>query len=229
MSKNLHAGHRKRVKEKYVKHGIDPFADHELLELLLFYCIPMRDTNEIAHKILREFGTLHNLFEANPLDISRKCKVTENTAILISMIPSLAQRYSLSKWSNRTLLNKPNIAAEFALSIFTGKIIEHFYIFCMDKHRRLLYPALISKGSTSEAPVYPRQIVDIVLKYQAESVILAHNHPHGLPNPSRNDIKSTKLIIKVLEAISVELLDHIIVAGTKHYSFCENKMLNFVY
>jgi DNA repair protein RadC len=89
----MHEGHRKRVKDRFLSEGLDAFEDHQVLELLLFYCIPRRDTNELAHRMIKEFGSLAGLFEAEPKDISKRCGVSENTAILVSLVPSLARRY----------------------------------------------------------------------------------------------------------------------------------------
>ncbi len=225
----LHKGHRKRVRDRYIESGLDSFEPHQIVELLLFYCIPMKDTNELAHKMIKEFGTFHNLLEAHPLEIVKRCGVSENVAVLISLIPSLSRRYLTSKWDKKVSLANSTIAGKFAVSFFTGRTVEHFYIFCLDVQKNLLYPALIAKGSLSEAPIYPREIVAAVLNHQASCIILAHNHPGGLLSASRSDIEATKLIKNVLEPINVDVLDHIIVAGEGYYSFAEKRVLNLSY
>ncbi|MDD2480986.1 MAG: DNA repair protein RadC [Lutispora sp.] len=225
MDKNLHAGHRQRVKNRYLSEGLDSFNDHQILEILLFYCIPMKDTNELAHKMINEFGTLAGLFEADTKDISRRCGVTENTAILVSMIPSLARRYFKGKWGDKPLLNSSTKAGEYAVSLFAGRTYEAFFLICLDAQNRVNYAALVHEGTINEAPIYPRMIVETALRHQANSVILAHNHPGGSMQPSKADIEVTKKITAALGAISISVMDHIIVAGDKYYSFAEQDLM----
>jgi len=225
MDDKIHAGHRQRVKERFLKEGLDAFEDHQVLELILFYCIPMKDTNELAHKMIKEFGTLAMLFEADPKDICRRCGVSENTAILISLIPSLARRYFKGKWGNKPVLNSSCKAGEYAISLFAGRTYEAFFVICLDSQNRVNHAALVHEGTINEAPVYPRLIVETALRYQANSVILAHNHPGGSLQPSNADINITKKISVALEAISINVVDHIIVAGDKYMSFAEKGLI----
>lgn len=105
MDKKLHEGHRQRVKTRYLAEGLESFEDHQVLEMLLFYCIPMKDTNALAHKMIMEYGLLAGVFEANPIDLCKRCGVSENTAILVSLIPSLASRYLKGKWGDKPTIS----------------------------------------------------------------------------------------------------------------------------
>ncbi|MCG8501462.1 MAG: DNA repair protein RadC [Firmicutes bacterium] len=225
MDKNLHKGHRQRVKARYLAEGLDAFEDHQVLEMLLFYSIPMRDTNELAHKMIKEFGSLAGLFEADPKDICNRCGISENTAILVSLIPSLARRYFKGKWGNKPVLSSASKAGEYAVSLFTGRTYEVFYLICLDAQNRVNHAALVHEGTINEAPVYPRLIVENALRHQANSVILAHNHPGGSLKPSDADIKVTKNIKSALEAISIKVYDHIIVAGDQYVSLLQEKLM----
>jgi len=222
MDKKLHNGHRHRVKTRYLTEGLDGFEDHQVLELMLFYSIPMKDTNELAHEMIREFGSLAGLFEAKPKDICKRCGVSESTSILVSMIPSLSRRYFKGKWGTKPALDSSSKAGEYTVSLFAGRTYEAFFVICLDAQNRVNYAALVHEGTINEAPVYPRLIVEAVLRHQANSVILAHNHPGGTLQPSRADIEVTNKIVAALESISVKVVDHIIIAGEKYYSFREN-------
>lgn len=221
----LHEGHRQRVKARYLKEGLDSFEDHQVLEMLLFYCIPMKDTNEIAHKMLDVFGSLSGLFEADPVDICRKCGITENVAIFLSLIPSLSRRYFNGKWGEKPLLSGSAVAGDYAVSLFTGRKYEAFYVICLDSQNRVNHASLVHEGTINEAPVYPRIIVEAALRHQANTVILAHNHPGGSLKPSGADIDVTKKIVIALKSISISVVDHIIVAGDKYLSFAEKGLL----
>ena len=225
MDKKLHQGHRQRVKKRYLNEGLDAFEDHQVLEMLLFYCIPMRDTNELSHKMIREFGSLAGLFEADPRDICKRCKVSENTAILISAIPSLARRYFKSKWGQKPVLNSSTLAGEYAISLFAGRTYEAFFVICLDSQNRVNNAALVHEGTINEAPVYPRIIVETALRHQANCIILAHNHPGGSLHPSREDVEITRRIVTAFNAISIRVVDHIIVGGDKYMSFAERGLL----
>lgn len=122
----MHEGHRKRVKDRFLSEGLDAFEDHQVLELLLFYCIPRRDTNELAHRMIKEFGSLAGLFEAEPKDISKRCGVSENTAILVSLVPSLARRYFKARWGEKPKLDLSSKAGDYAISLSQGGPTRHF-------------------------------------------------------------------------------------------------------
>jgi DNA repair protein RadC len=225
MGENMHKGHRQRMRARYIKEGLDAFDDHQVLEMLLFYCIPRRDTNELAHKMIHEFGSLANLFEAAPKDIVKRCGVSENTAVLVSLIPSLSRRYNQRKWGDKPFLGNSTNAGEYAVSLFTGRTYEAFFILCLDGQNKLNHAALVNEGTINEAAVYPRNIVEIALRHQAAKVILAHNHPGGSLKPSHADIRITQIIKDALGAISIDVVDHIIVAGDKYFSLAEKGLL----
>jgi DNA repair protein RadC len=225
MADKLHEGHRERVKNRFLAEGLDNFADHQILELLLFYCIPLRDTNDLAHKLLNEFGSLAGLFEASPEEICKRCKVKTNTAVLLSLIPSLARRYFTGKWGEKPLLSSSAKAGEYVISLFVGRTYEAFYLLCLNAQNRVNYAALVHEGTINEAPVYPRLIVETALRHQASAVILAHNHPGGSLRPSGADKEVTERIVTALGAISIQVADHIIVAGEEYYSFMEHGLL----
>lgn len=225
MEKKLHEGHRKRVKTRYLSEGIDAFEDYQVLEMLLFFCIPMKDTNELAHKMINEYGSLAGVFEADPKDICRRCGVSENIAILVSLIPSLSRRYLKGKWGDKPTLSNSTKAGEYAIALFAGRTYEAFYVICLDSQNRVNYAALLHEGTLNEVPVYPRLVVELVLRHQANSIILAHNHPGGSLNPSNDDIELTKKIKAALEPISVKAVDHIIVAGSRYMSFKERDLI----
>ncbi|NLJ41149.1 MAG: DNA repair protein RadC [Clostridiales bacterium] len=225
MSKNLHAGHRQRVKDRYLAEGLDAFEDHQVLELLLFYVVPRKDTNELAHRMIKEFGSLAGLFEADARDISKRCKVSEHTGILISLIPSLSRRYFKGKWGDKPIINSSSKAGEYAVSLMAGRVYESFFVICLDTQNRVNHADMVHEGTINEAAVYPRLIVEVALRHQAGSVILAHNHPGGSVEPSGADVEVTKKIVLALDSISVKVLDHIIVAGDRFTSFAERGLL----
>ncbi|MCL2387224.1 MAG: DNA repair protein RadC [Defluviitaleaceae bacterium] len=216
---NPHTKHRTRTRNRYRRGGLEGFADHEVIEFLLYYVYVQRDTNEIAHNMLNKFGSLHNLFETDVEELMSTLNCTENIAVLLNLIPALANRYFRSKWSAGLILDDVEIAGQFAIDLFVGKTMELFYVLCLDKRHRLIHAALISEGTVDEVAVYSRKIAHEALKHKANYVILTHNHPSGTLRPSRGDLESTKHIVEGMKFIDIDVLDHIIVAGDTYYSF----------
>lgn len=223
--KNPHQGHRQRLKARVISEGIDSFEDHQILELLLFYAIPMKDTNALAHRLIGHYGSLAGVFDANPRDLSALVGVTENTALLLSLIPALARRYQQGKLAPKAVLGSTTAAGEYAQTLFTGRLNEAFYVICLDSQNKVNQATLLHEGTINEAPVYPRLIVETALRHQAASIILAHNHPGGSQRPSQADLDVTRRIRQATEAIAIPVVDHIIVAGDGYYSFAENRVL----
>lgn len=222
----MHEGHRKRLKDRFFKEGLDSFESHQVLELLLFFSIPRKDTNEIAHELLDKYGSLAGVFEADIKDLMKTPSIGENSAFLLTLIPSLARRYLNDKWRDKPELNSSTKAGEFTVSLFAGRTYEVFFVICLDAQNKVNYAQLVHEGTINEAPVYPRLIVEAALRHKANSVILAHNHPGGSMNPSRADIEATSKIKIAMEAISIKVVDHIIVCGEKYTSFAEKGLIS---
>lgn len=222
----MHEGHRRRLKERFLKEGLDSFEKHQVLELLLFFSIPRKDTNEIAHELLNKYGSLSGVFEADPKDLANTPGIGESSALLLALIPDLSRRYFNDKWRDKPELNSSTKAGQYAVTLFSGRPYEVFYIISLDAQNRVNYAQVVHEGTINEAPVYPRLIVEAALRHKANSVILAHNHPGGSLNPSRADIEATNRIKTALEAISISVVDHIIVCGGKYVSFAERGLLS---
>lgn len=231
MSKNLHANHRSRVRARFIKEGsLDSFEQHQVLELLLFYAVPRRDTNELAHKLLNEYGSLYTLMNSKPEDIVKRCKVSENTAVLISMIPDLARRFLNSAWEGeRPTLNNYSSVARYFESLLVGKVNESFYMLCLDLNKKLKKAIKISDGTTNSAPIYIEKVVSDALLHNSNFVIIGHNHPNGVPKPSSSDIMVTDRIVSAFEPLGIKVLDHIIICSNGNYSFAQKGLCHLNY
>jgi len=222
----LHKGHRERLRERFLREGLDNFEDHQVLELLLFQAIPRLDTNPIAHRLMQRFGSLSAVLEADPKDLAGVEGVGANAAAFLSMIPQVTRRYFLDRIKHaRKPLNTSEAAAEYLVPLMAGRTEEVFYVICLDSQLRILYPALVSEGTVKDALVHPRHVVEAAVRHKAASVILAHNHPGGNATPSAQDHKLTRHMVQALGAISIRVADHIIVAGEHIYSFSREGML----
>lgn len=221
----MHNGHRERVRKRFLNEGLDNFEPHEVLELLLYYAVPRRDTNELSHKLLKKYGSLSAVLEASVSDLEKNGGLSQSTAVLMSLIPHLSRRYMQDRWGNRPIIGDSTAAGEYCVSLAAGRLYEVFYVICMDKQRRVIRAEIVFEGTVDETPAYPRHIVETVLRYNAQNVILMHNHPSGSLQPSGADIEVTKRVVTVLEAMDINVVDHIIVAGERFTSFADRGLM----
>ena len=217
----IHKEHRKRMRKRFRQQGFDGFAEHEILEMLLYYAIPRHDTNPLAHRILDEYKTLANVFDADVQDLSKIYGLSEQSATLLTMIPHLAKAYEKSKYERNTLLHDTESIGRFALSMLNNKTKEEFALICVDANRKVHWSGIIATGSNDQINTTPRDIVSEVLRHNAKYVIFAHNHPNGSILPSDTDKNTTRTLCDLLNCIGVKTIDHIIVSQNRYYSLKE--------
>lgn len=218
----MHDGHRKRMRERFRQEGLDGFADHEVLELLLFYGRARGDVNPLAHTLMDTFGSLQGVLEAKPEQLLAVPGVGEETATLISLMLPAFRRYSACLCRTRKRFETRQDVKLFCRALLSGWRSERLYVIGVDADHQLLGQRLVAEGSTGSVQVQPRMVVEAVLNLNARAVILCHNHPGGSDWPSMQDLAITKHIQLVLKSLDIELLDHLIVAGEKTYSMDEN-------
>lgn len=218
----IHDQHRERVRQRFLQNGLNGFADHEILKLLLFYSIPRRDTNPVAHALLDRFGSLSAVFSA-PLEALKQVEgVGESTAVLLRLVPLAAHRARLAEAEQELILNTRESIGSYLLELFSQERNEAAYEICLDRKGRLLACKRLGEGSTSAVNLDIRKVVENALLHRASSVILAHNHPSGIALPSYDDQAATNQARTALEAIGVRLEDHIIVADHDFVSFSQS-------
>ncbi len=221
----IHSGHRQRVKQRFLKEGLDHFDDHQVLELLLFYGLPYQDTNGLAHQLIDFFGSLAGVFEADYHDLMKIKGVGSNTALMLTMVPEVSRRYLIDKSSEKTTVYSLEALGEYAVNLFIGRHYEAFYLVCLDSQNHILCPALIAEGTINEVSIYPRIVVETALRHKAKSVVLTHNHPGGSLRPTAVDMQLTQRIAVVLAEINIEVIDHIIVCNEEFLSFAAKGLM----
>lgn len=223
----LHSGHRARLRDRFFREGLEQFEDHQVLELLLFQALPRQDTNEIAHRLLNRYGALSAVLEADPRDLATTPGVGKAAAGFLTLIPPLTRRYLHDRNTrNKPYLNDPVKASHHIIPLLAGRTEEAFYVLCLDNRCRLLFPALISRGTVTEALVHPRQVVEVALRHKAVNIILAHNHPSDVLRASQQDINLTLILERALIPIGIRLVDHVIVAGERSLSMASEGILS---
>ena len=213
------------MKQRFLRYGLSGFDDHNILELLLFYALPRRDTNLIAHRLLDTFGSIDGVFEASPEALMNVEGVGENAAVLLHLVPEAARRYRIAKETPGTILGSVDDAGRYLVPLFMNARGETLYLICLDPKRRVISCSMLGSGGPTFVSINVRQIAETALMQNAASVILAHNHPNGFALPSAEDRAVTTQILNALRVLNIELVDHIIVAGEDFVSMAESGML----
>lgn len=221
---NVHDGHRQKLKERFFNSGLEGFADHEALELLLFYAIPRKDTNETAHRLIERYGSLSAVLTAPIEDLKRVDGIGESAAVLINLTQQVGRKARMCV-GHDIVLNSTQKAGDYLLERFSGKKTEIIYELCLDRKGKLLACKCLTEGNVSNAELSIRRLVENALITSASVVILAHNHPSGIALPSQDDYTTTERVRTALETIGVQLADHIIVADEDYVSLADSGFL----
>lgn len=222
---SVHGGHRERVKELFLKTGLDSFSPHSVLELLLYYAIPQKDTNSIAHRLIRQFGSLSAVFDAPIDELLKVDGIGRSSAILIKMIPQLCRRYEEDLQNGQMAIFDYDEAGKLFIKKYIGRKNESVMLMLLDSRERVLYCDVVSEGNATAANIYIKTVVSIASRYDAVYAILAHNHPSGECLPSKQDLDTTRWVYHALETIEVHLIDHIIVGSNNYISLAKSKIL----
>ena len=209
---NMHHGHRQRLKNRFLEGGLETFEEHQVLELLLFYCIPRQDTNPIAHNLIKHFGSLSQVMCASVDELKKVPGMGESAATFLSLLNSFCRYYYAKRDTKPTILNSFEDCKDFLFPHFHGQRNEIVQMLCMDAKGKLLCHKTLGEGSINSAAVPIRRIVEIALGCSATTVVLAHNHPSGVAIPSPEDELTTRQLASALFSVDITLLDHIIIA-----------------
>ena len=221
-----HLGHRQRLRQRFDRAGFDGFASHEVLELLLCYAIPRRDTKPIAKALLARFGSISRVLAASKEDLCDVAGIGQSAAGLINIMLPLMRLYGQDQAEQTLSLDNLQSRLDYCRAMFMGESYEHLYVLALDAKDSLLLKTLISSGDEGETAVYPRLIVAALLRCGAKGAILCHNHPDGDAKPSQADVAMTKALQALLVPLGITLRDHVIVSNSSYYSFIQNGLMN---
>lgn len=221
-----HTGHRERLRRRFDQEGLNGFAPHEVLELLLTYAIPRIDTNGLAHALINRFGSFGAVLEAPKEDLMQVEGIGNRAAALVTMMVPVLRLYQQEKLKPRLCLGNYGDLAAYCRTLFLGAGVEQFYVLCLDAKLNLLSAVLLSQGTPSEVSVQPRMVVQELIRRNAMGAVICHNHPSGSAIPSHEDVRITLEIHHILESMGMRLYDHIVISGNKDYSFNAHHLLD---
>lgn len=231
-TKNNAKGHRERVRKKFLENGFNGLEDYEILELLLFYVIPRKDTKAIAKELIKKFKNLANVLKADTLELKTINGLGDVAITFLKMIGALPARIYKDELKNQKLIkdDKNKITdKEVLLSFLRNKIgyedVEKFYVIYLSSSNEVIAFEESSSGTLDRSSIYPREIYKRVIMENAKSIIIAHNHPSGNTCPSKCDIDITNEIAKGLKNFGALLLEHIIITRDSYFSFLEEGLI----
>ena len=230
LSNDANSGHRKRVRERYLQAGnFDNFQDYEVLEMMLFYVYPRRDTKPIAKKLIAMYGSLAGVLNTEPERLMNEAGLTENVAVYISMFPPVMRKHVDSYYKKGTVIDHFLPAYNALSQLLLAQKFESFYLMSLDINKKLISIDRISDGSSTCVNVNKDEIFKKAVLNDAYYVIIAHNHPGGTSEPSKNDIKLTELLNSGFLSLGIRLIDHIIICGRDFFSFAKENFCGLSY
>ena len=214
----IHDGHRQRMRERFQKTGLEKFDKHEVLEVLLYNCVPRKNTNELAHRLIDRFKTVNHVLQASPEELRSIEGIGENIVMYFALLNQLIRYVEVERSTDVNVLQDTNTYIDYIKGFFSGVTNERVYLLCLDAKRMVLGHHLISEGSVTSASIPTRTIMEKALASHAVYVILAHNHPGGFAIPSTEDEEVTKYLEMLFKSVGIILLDHVIVSDCDYIS-----------
>jgi DNA repair protein RadC len=222
--KHNDAGHRKRLRERFLQSGLNGFADYEVIELLLTLNTPRKDCKQMAKEAINKFEGIVGVLDAPIDELMQIDGIGPSNAIGVKIFQNILEIYAKEKINLKRELNTPQMLFEFLREKIGKEKKEHFVILFFDTRNKLIHNN-ISVGSLNASIVHPREVFNDAVLKSASHVIVAHNHPTGDPTPSEEDIATTKRLVEAGKILGITVQDHMIVASNKYYSFAENNYL----
>ncbi len=220
-----HEKHRQRLKDKYLEAGIDAFHDYERVELLLSYAIPRQDVKPLAKELLRQFGTLRGIVDAEVADLEKIRGIGKHVAVLLKLIKDLGVIYLREKAEGKRQISCTTELLDFCKANMGGLKDERFCVIYLDAVNKMIEFETVQEGIVNQAVVYPRKVLENALKRKASAIILVHNHPSGNVRPSDADIRLTKTIQDAGRVLDILVHDHVIIGENRAFSFREEGIM----
>ena len=224
--KSVHINHRNRMKNIFVEHGFSAFTEVQKLEFILFFAIPQKDTNPIAHKLLDEFGSIKNVISANFSDLVKVDGIGTHAALLLKSYKALLSDQNLA--SNLKKIGSSTEAKQYMFEILRNSNVEEFYVVCLDEDNKIIKTKKINSGSANKVGVEIRDITSIAFSCNSSKIIIAHNHPSNNCNFSDEDLAFTHSIMCSCLLNDILLVDHVLVTPTNVRSLAESKVFEAI-
>ncbi len=220
-----HLGHRHRLKDRFQKAGITGLQDYEVLELLLFYALPQGDVKPRAKELLKRFGSLKNVLDADPEALMEVMGIGPHSSLFFKVVREVSSLYLRQGAELKEQISSTKELIDYCLSAMGGLKDEHFAVIYLNARNKIIKVETIQEGIVNQAVVYPRKVLEKALTNKASAIILVHNHPSGHVRPSDADIRLTRVLQDAARVMDIVLHDHLIVGENRFFSFREEGIL----
>jgi DNA repair protein RadC len=218
-------GHRERLREKFLKGGLKGFLDYEIVELLLTLGTPRRDCKHQAKEMLREFKTLREILEASGEELQKIKGIGPHNVFGIKLVQEVSRRFLKDKMMSKPMCQSSKEVFDFLYHSLRDLRREQFKVIFLDTKNQVIEEKTLFEGTVDSSVVYPREIMKEALKYDASSLIFAHNHPSGDPEPSGCDKELTQDLVFAANIMQLKVLDHIIIGDNRYFSFADQGLI----
>lgn len=226
MEKHKGAGHRQRLRNKFLNSGIDAFHDYEIIELLLTLGTPRSDCKEQAKAALKKFKTLRGVLEAPVAELQEIPGIGPNNVFGLKLTQEVARKFLKEKIIKKQVCKSSNEVFNYLFHSMRDLKKEIFKVIFLDSKNRIVAEETLFEGTVNASSVYPRDIMSKALQYNAVSIIVVHNHPTGIPQPSQSDTEITKKLVSAGDTMQIKVLDHIIIGDNTYYSFADEDLID---
>ena len=220
-----YAGHRQRLRERFLQAGSQALADYELLEMILFPAKPLGDVKPLAKALIAQFGSFGKVLMTEPGELARVEGVGDAAIVAIKVAKAASERLLKEEVTSRPVIKSWDQLLDYVRIHFGHNKNEEFHVLFLNHKLQLIASECQQKGTINHTPVYPREVVRRALELGASSIILVHNHPSGDVSPSKADIDVTKQIVEAARALGVAVHDHLIISEKKHFSFKDGGLI----
>jgi len=218
-------GHRRRLREKFLRGGLNAFLDYEIVELLLTLGTPRRDCKEQAKRALREFKSLRGVLEADPHDLSRIQGIGAHNVFGIRLVQEVSRRFLKERMLSKPFARSSQEVFDYLYHSLRDLKKEHFKVLFLDPKNQIIEEKTLFEGTVDSSAVYPREIMKDALRTNATSLVFVHNHPSGDPEPSLCDREITKDLVFAARVMQLKVLDHIVIGNDCYFSFADRGLI----
>ena len=227
LNAQIHAGRRKKLRERFLANGLDNFNECEVLEFALGFCIPRQDTNPAAHSLIERFGSLQAVLDADPANLAKAYGIGERAAVFLHFLRAMTT-YTAKHRATKVKIIKPDDAIQHLAPMMRSYSVEQFVVVCLDTADNIIKIHNITNQELDMVHVSVREIISLVTSIKTAQVILAHNHLNEDPKPSMEDMQLTRRLLLTFQNLGIKFLDHIIFTSDKHYSFHHTGLLEIL-
>ncbi|MCC8022942.1 MAG: DNA repair protein RadC [Clostridiales bacterium] len=224
-----HTGHRSRLKDRYKREGLEHFQPHNVLELLLFYGIPYKDTNDTAHLLIDRFGSLEGVLEAPLEELVKVHGVGENTAMLLRLVRDIRIYEVRARNQSVRYIRTTQEAVAYLEREFYGAVVEKLIVLCLDNSDRIICCDTVETGTVNYNNINIRKVAEAIFRHNTSRVVFAHNHPKGRAEPSMEDIEFTATMRNMLATFGIQTRDHMIIGDGCYCSMREAEMTKYMF